>query len=166
MFCSVFSFRHPHDANIGILEVVPEAPYPILILGRGFFFSCCSDWVFFASLYSKLLIWILVSSTLLLIPCKLFFISVSISFLWFPWPFLSCRSNPRVHWAPLEPVFRTLHLIDCLSPFCLVLFSGALIFSFIWAMFLCLLILVSSLTLFLCIRYSCYDSLSWEPGLM
>ena len=48
----------------------------------GFFFSsCCSDWLFFASLCSKSLIWFSAPSTLLLFPCKLFFISVSVSFL-------------------------------------------------------------------------------------
>ena len=43
--------------------------------------SCCSDWLFFASLYFKSLIWFLVSSTLLLIPYKFFFISISVSFV-------------------------------------------------------------------------------------
>ena len=49
-------------------------------------------------------------------------------------------------------MFWTLHLVDCLSPFCLALFSGVLNCSFIWAMFLCLLVLAASLCLFLCIR--------------
>ena len=39
------------------------------------FSSCYSDWLFFASLCSKSLIWFLASPTLLLFPCKLFFIS-------------------------------------------------------------------------------------------
>ena len=47
-----------------------------------FFFSTrCSDWVFFASLHSKSLIWFSASSTLLLFPCKLFFILNTISFI-------------------------------------------------------------------------------------
>ena len=44
-------------------------------------FSCYSDWWFFGSLWSKSLIWFSASSTLLLFPCKLFFISISVSFV-------------------------------------------------------------------------------------
>ena len=44
-------------------------------------FSSCSDWFIFASLCSKLLIWFSASSTSLLFPCKLFFISISVSFV-------------------------------------------------------------------------------------
>ena len=36
-------------------------------------------------------------------------------------------------------------------------FFGVLICYFIWTMFLCLLVLVASLCLFLCIGLSCYD---------
>ena len=57
-----------------------EAAYTILVFGI-LFSSCCSDWLFFASLCSKSLIWFLASSTLLLIPYKLFFISISVSFI-------------------------------------------------------------------------------------
>ena len=81
----LFSYQYPHDASVGKLEVVPEAPYTILLFldtfFQFFFSSCYSDWVFFAFLYFKLLIWFLALSTLLLIPCKLFFISISVSFI-------------------------------------------------------------------------------------
>ena len=46
----LFSFWHPYDANVGIFEVVSMASYTILGF-FGFFFSCCSDWLFFASLF-------------------------------------------------------------------------------------------------------------------
>ena len=151
---SLFSFWHPHDVNVSMLEVVPEAPYTIFIFflrfylfifrqrgrrgerGREisvwlslarplpgtwpptqacaltgnwtrnplvcsqcsvhwatparaifiFFFLilfslCCPHWLFFASLYFILLILFLASSTLLLFPCKFFFISISVSFV-------------------------------------------------------------------------------------
>ena len=59
--CSLFLW-HPHDVNVGTLELVPEAPYTILIF-LILFSSGCSYWVFclfvclfFASLYSKSLI--------------------------------------------------------------------------------------------------------------
>ena len=45
------------------------------------FSSYCSDWLVFASLCSKSLIWFLVSSTLLLFACKFFFISIGVSFV-------------------------------------------------------------------------------------
>ena len=38
---------HPCEANVGLLEVVPEAPYTFLILKKIVFPSCCS--VFFFS---------------------------------------------------------------------------------------------------------------------
>ena len=37
VFCSHFFFWYPHDVNVGMLEVVPEALYTILIF-FGFFF--------------------------------------------------------------------------------------------------------------------------------
>ena len=35
---SLFSFLHPHNANVDMLEVVSEAPYTILIVLGSFFF--------------------------------------------------------------------------------------------------------------------------------
>ena len=72
----LFSFQHPYDVNVGLLEVVLR----LLILSSFFWTllsSSSSVWLFFASLGSKLLIGFLASSTPLLFPCKLFFISVS-----------------------------------------------------------------------------------------
>ena len=83
------------------------------------FSSSCYDWLFFASLCSKLLIWFLAFFTLLLFPCKLFFISISVPFI-SDWIFLCCWGPRDISWASLYPVFWTLHLLDCLSPFCLV----------------------------------------------
>ena len=90
VFCNFFSnrfslfslpfFWHPCDMNVDTIEVVPQAPYSFL--RRGIFFTFfCSYWVLFASFYSKLLIWFLASSTLLLVPYKLLFILVSVSFI-------------------------------------------------------------------------------------
>ena len=47
-------------------------------------------------------------------------------------------------------------------------FPGVLIYSFMWAMFLCLLILASPLhlCLFLCIKQSSYVPQAWQSGLM
>ena len=75
----------PHDGNVAMPEVVPETSYTIVSFFKNSFSFCCSYWVFFASLYSKSLIWFSASSTLLLIPCTLFFISISVSFIsdWF-----------------------------------------------------------------------------------
>ena len=67
-----------------MLEFFPEALtlssfYQILFFFLVFWLDV------FASLYSKSLIWFLPSSTLLLTPCKLFFVSISVSFVsdWF-----------------------------------------------------------------------------------
>ena len=57
-------------------------------------FSSCSDWLFFVSLCSKSFIWFLASSTLLLFPCQLFFISVSVSFVSEWMFFMLLRSSP------------------------------------------------------------------------
>ena len=56
-----------------------------------------------------------------------------------------------------------LYILDSRLLCCILFssFSGVLTCSFIWAMFLGLLILAASLCLFLCIRQSCHDSLSW-----
>ena len=73
---------HPYYLNVGMFEVVPEAPYPILVflsfLFFSFFFlillsSCCSDFFVF-NLCFKSLIWFLASSAPLLMPvyCSLF----------------------------------------------------------------------------------------------
>ena len=48
-------FQGPHNADFGMLEVFPEAPYTILI-SLDFFPVFCSDKVFFASLCSKWMI--------------------------------------------------------------------------------------------------------------
>ena len=55
-FLVFFSFWHPYDLNVGPLEVVPEAVYTLLIFFLILLYSCCSVWLFFASLYSKSLI--------------------------------------------------------------------------------------------------------------
>ena len=50
----------------------------------------------------------------------------------------SCNWTQSLLWASWLPVFWTLPLVGYLSSCCLVLFSGVLICSFIWAVFLCL----------------------------
>ena len=86
------------------------------------FYSTCSVLLLFASLCSKSLIWFLASSTLLLFPCKLFFISISVSFV-SDWVFfLHLRSSLGSLSVLIYPIFLTLHLIDYQSPFHLALF--------------------------------------------
>ncbi|KAF6088476.1 hypothetical protein HJG60_008301 [Phyllostomus discolor] len=65
-----------------------KLPQRQLILSVSFkiFFSC-SNWWFFASWCSKSLILFLSSSTLLSFPCKLFFISISVSAFVSTWIF-------------------------------------------------------------------------------
>ena len=72
----------------------------------GFFFSSCSShWLFFASLCSKSLIWFLASSTLLLLPYKLFFISISESFI-SDWIFFMLLRSSLISLSILITVFQ------------------------------------------------------------
>ena len=92
----------------------------ILSLFLWILFSYCSDGCFFASLCSKS-IWFSAFSTLLLCPCKLFFTSISVSFV-SDWILFIVLRSSLSSLSVLITVFWTLYLIDCLSTFCLVLF--------------------------------------------
>ena len=86
-FLSLF-FWDPCNANVSMLDVLPEIPQTVLILKICFSF-CCSDWVIFIILSSRLLMCSL-SPSVLLIPSSAFFISgldssvLTGSFLYFP----------------------------------------------------------------------------------
>ena len=130
----LFSFWHNFGANVGPLELVPEAAYTILFFGV--FFLFCSDWwLFFASLYSKSLMCFLASSTLLLFPCYLFFISISVPFVSDWIFFMLVRSSLSSLSILITSVLKSAsdRLLISIS-FCS--FSGVLFCSFTWAMFL------------------------------
>nr|KAF6420660.1 hypothetical protein HJG59_009387 [Molossus molossus] len=158
---SLFSFWHLQDVNVGMLEVVPEAPYTILIFLDSF---CCSDWAFFASLYSKSIVCFLDLRTLLLNLCKLFFISVNASFISdcasiiSDWSFFMLLrpslSSLRFSLSSLSILLSSIlnsAFVRLLISISLSSLLGVLFCSFIWDLFLCLLILAASLCLFLCI---------------
>ena len=75
----------PRTPNVGMLEVVPEASYTILILGCFFFFLFAVLIGCFCFLIFQIAVLILSLTPLLLISFKLFFIYVSVSFIsdWF-----------------------------------------------------------------------------------
>ena len=75
----LFVFWHPCNVNVGIFKVVLEFPYGILISLDSFFFFLAVLISCFFFLILKSLIWFCASFTLLLIPCKMFFISISVS---------------------------------------------------------------------------------------
>ena len=79
--------------------------------------SFCSDWMFIPYVPNYWFV-IPVSFPLLLVPCRFFFISLSVtfisSFMLLPYPMSSL--------CILITVFWTLPLVGWLSPFCLVLF--------------------------------------------
>ena len=87
----------------------------------GVLFSCCSDWLFFASLCSKSLIWFSALTTLLLFACKLFFVSVIVSFDSDWMFFYAAEVLTKFPEHPHNQCFE-LCIYDCLSPFCLVFF--------------------------------------------
>ena len=146
---------HSYDTNVGILEVVPEAPYTILGLGGSFFFLLFC--LFFASLCSKSFIGFLVSSTLLLFPSKLF-ISTSVSYISAWIFFMLWRSSLRSLSILITSVLRSISdrlLITILFSS----FSGVLICYFIWAMF------VSSLRQPFCVCFYTLGSAAMTPRL-
>ena len=95
------------------------------------FSSRCSDWLFFASICSKSLIWFLVSSTTLVFPCKLFFISISVSFI-SAWIFLCCWG---LHLSIFVTTVLNFGYYILLISVSFASFSGVLIWSFIHAPF-------------------------------
>nr|KAF6413533.1 hypothetical protein HJG59_009738 [Molossus molossus] len=128
------------------------------------FSFCCSDWGFFASLYSKSMVCSLDLRTLLLKLCKLFFISVNASFnsncvsMISNWSFfmllrpsLSSLTFSLSSLSILISSILNSVSVRLLISLSLSSFIGVLFCSFIWDLFLCLLILAASLCLFLCI---------------
>ena len=96
--------------------------------------SCCSYSMLFTSLCSKLLIWILAPFPSLLVPYGLFFISLSVAFI-FCFMFLpySVISVSVLITSVLNSAPDSLPISSMLSSF-----SRVLICFFIWAIFLCL----------------------------
>ena len=106
-----------------------RCPRTFLIHSLCFFFfsplmlvpSFCTGWLFISSLCSKSLIWFLAYFTLLLFPCKLFFISISVFFI-SGWILFMLLRSSLSSLSILVTSAWTLHLIDYLSPFHLALF--------------------------------------------
>ena len=118
---------------------------------------CSSNWVLLASLYSKSLILVLASSTLLLIPCKLLFHLVYLSFLTGPFLTLlrfSLRSLGILITSVVNSVPSRL-LVSILF----ISFSGVLFSSLIWNGF------VSSLWQPPCVCFYVLGRTAMSPGL-
>ena len=127
-----------------MLGIVQEFSLTILIF-KTCFYLLCSIWVLSVTLYSGLPIYYPASSNLVFIPSGVFFILVIIFFSFV------CNSLLKlycihllfswVYWASLWSFLWTPYRIDCFSLHCLFVFLGVII-SFIWNIFLCLLILI------------------------
>ena len=76
----LFPFWHPYDLNVGLFQVVPEVPQPLLTFFWILVSSFCSSWMFISSFCSKSLIWVPVSFPSLLVPYTFSFISLFIAF--------------------------------------------------------------------------------------
>ena len=94
-------------------------------------------WFMLPSLPSKSLISSSASYTLVFIPCNIFFISVIVFFIsdcffiFLISIFMFPISFSKFSYESLEPVFKTLHLVDYLSSCCLVSFlEFCSVFSF------------------------------------
>ena len=96
--------------------------------------SFCSSWMFLSSFCSKSLIWVPVSFPSLLVPCIFFFISLYIAFIsyFILWPHSTISVSILIT-SVLNSASDRLAISSSLSSF-----SGVLIYSFIWAIFLCL----------------------------
>ena len=159
--CSIsltFLLSAPHDANVGTLEVVAQALYPVLILGGLFLLFAVLIGCFLLSYFLNWLLDLL--HPLLLIPCNVFFISVNVLFI-SEWSFFCFLSVFYVscHFAEVLPKFIDRPSNQCSElcasdrlfvPFCLVLFLESFLFFYL-GHFLCLLILAASQYLFICI---------------
>ena len=141
----LLSFWLLYDSDVGMFEDVPE----LILIFFYIHFSSCSDWLFFATLCSKSLIWFSASFY-----CCL---PVNCSFFQLVYPLFLTGSFYAVE---LHTEFLEHPYNQCFEPcICQIAylyffssFTGVLICYFIWAMFLCLLVLAASLCLFLCIR--------------
>ena len=102
------------------LEMSQRHFYSILVFLHSFFFLL-SGWMLISSLCSMSWIWILASLSPLLVPCRFFFISLSVTFI-SSWVFFILLQ--WFLWASWSPVFSYLSLIGWLSLFHLVLFLG------------------------------------------
>ena len=100
---------------------------------------------------STSLIWFSASCTLLLVPYKFFFISLTARFI-SAWVFFILLKCPMSSLSILITIVLNSASHRLLISILYSSFSGVLFCSFIWAVFLCLLILAASLCLFLCIR--------------
>ena len=132
------------------------------------FLLFCSDGVISITLSHSSLFCFYVSIYLLLTPFSLFLFyslyssSLFDSLLYFPTLLLNFCVLPFfcIFWASLWSFLRLLIYTSFSS------LSEVLPCSFIWNIFLCLLILPDSLCLFLCIRYAGYISWSCRCGLI
>ena len=114
-----------------MFEDVLEVPKPLLI-----FLNSCSSfysgWMFLSSFWSIPLIWVPVSFSSLLVPYTFSFVTLSIAFIF------SSNLQPNstnsvsiLITSVLNCAFGRLAIPSLLS----CIFSGALIYSFIWAIF-------------------------------
>lgn len=127
-----------------MLDIVQEFSLTILIFKTSFYLLS-SVWMLSITLYSGLPIYYPALSNLVFISSGVLFILVIIFFSFV------CNSSLKlycihllfswVYWASLWSFLWTPYQIDCFSPHCLFLFLGVII-SFIWNIFLCLLILI------------------------
>ena len=97
--------------------------------------SFCSSWMLIYSFWSKSSIWVPVSFPSLLVPCTFSFDSLSIVFIF--------SSNVQTN-STNSVSFLITSVLNCASDRLAIysplscIFSGALICSFIWAIFFCL----------------------------
>ena len=126
----VLLFWHPYNLDIGMFKVVPEVPQLLFIFWIVSSFSSC--WMLISSFCSKLLIWVLVSfPSLLSSSIFLYFTLHSLHFF-----ILGPNSIISVNFLITSVFNSASHRLSLSSS--LSSFSGVLIYSFIWAIVVCL----------------------------
>ena len=129
----LFSFHQPYHSDVGMVKVVPEVLEPPL-----FFLNSCFFILFWLDAYFFVLFQIVALSpdflTSLLVPCVFSFISLCIAFICsFILQPSSIISVSILITSVLNSASDQLFISSSLSSF-----SGVVICSFFWAIFLCL----------------------------
>lgn len=143
---SRFSFWKLYNANVSTLDVVPRAPPTIFICLTLFFFFFFSLFDFL-SLSSRSLTHFPSFSHLLFIIFGVYFPPVIVLshsdwfFFIFSISLLMFSLSLSIFPPEIGGIFMTiwtLYLVNCLSPFCLVLFLR--FYYFVWKVFFCLIL--------------------------
>ena len=125
----LFSFWHPYNSDVGMVKVVPDIPQPLLIS-----FNCCFFILFWLNVYFFLLLQIVHLGPSFL-PFTVGSLCIFFYFIFYCLHFSSILQPYSIISVSLLITSVLNYVSDRLAIFLLLgcIFSGALIYSFIWA---------------------------------